>query len=88
MDTEACDILMDYVDRYKTTDVSDSELFSKAFDKAADRIMHKSLPTGLIIGVILAVGAVGVAISAIMLKRAKVKKEEAEINKQILDSDL
>lgn len=39
MDTEAWDILFDYVDKYWSSDLDDDEMFSKAFSEAAERIM-------------------------------------------------
>jgi len=40
LDQEAQDILLDFVGRYYYMDISEEELFSRAFDAAAERIMH------------------------------------------------
>lgn len=88
MDSEATDILMDYVDRYTTTDMTDEEMFSTAFSKAGDAIMKKSVPAGLIIGItaIVMAGVVGCAFFA--YKKAEADRKKAEIDRDILNSDL
>ncbi|MCL2404797.1 MAG: hypothetical protein FWC92_04525 [Defluviitaleaceae bacterium] len=40
IDQEAEDILLDFVQRYYYMDISEEELFSRAFNSAAERIMH------------------------------------------------
>lgn len=65
-DTEAVNILLDYVDRYYyDANLSEAEVFGKAFEKAADRMMTKTAnPT-----VIIVVALSAVAIEALLPKR-------------------
>ncbi len=88
MDSEACDILMDYVDKYYYSDLSEDELFSKAFDEAADRIMtvtKSPLPT-IIIAI---VALIGLVIAFNWWKKAKEQRNrEAEDTERILNADL
>lgn len=88
MDNEACDILMDYVDKYYYSDLSEDEMFSKAFDEAADRIMTvtKSPLPGIIIAVCVVIGLV---IAFSWWKKAKAQKNlEAEQTERLLNADL
>lgn len=88
MDKEACDILMDYVDKYYYSDLSEDELFSKAFEESADRIMtvaKSPMPT-IIISIVV---VVGIFIAFSWWKKAKAQKNlEAEQMERILNADL
>lgn len=60
IDTEAGDILLDYLDRnYYDSDLSDEEYFSQSFREAADRIMEVTtspwIPVLVIFGVLAAI---------------------------------
>lgn len=88
MDKEACDILMDYVDKYYYSDLSEDEMFSKAFDEAAERIMTvtKSPLPSIIIAVCL---LAGLFIAFNWWKKAKEQKNlEAEQTERLLNTDL
>lgn len=88
MDQEACDILLDYMDNYYYSDLSDEEMFSTAFEKAGERIMKVTkspLPM-----IIIAIAAVVIVIILFRWwKKAKAQKNlEAEQTERILNADL
>lgn len=61
IDTEAADILLDYIDRYYyDLDLTEAEFFSKSFSDAADRIMQVTrspwIPILLVFGLAAVVG--------------------------------
>ena len=88
MDKEACDILMDYVDKYYYSDLSEDELFSKAFEETSDRIMMvtKSPVPTIIISIVV---VIGIFIAFSWWKKAKAQKNlEAEQTERILNADL
>lgn len=91
MDDEACEIVMDYVDRYATSDLSDEEFFSTVFQKSADRIMSKSKTFGdymVIIGAIFAVVVVIVAVLVFRHKRKAQRIREMEEANRILEQEI
>lgn len=85
IDTEAGDILMDYIDRYYyDTSLNTSEYFSKSFRDAADRIMEVTtspwIPVFMVIG-----GAVIVGILFVWWRKRKEQEEvEAKRTEEIL----
>lgn len=88
MDNEACDILMDYVDKYYYSDLGEDEMFSRAFDEAADRIMTvtKSPIPGIIVAMCV---VIGLFIAFSWWKKAKAQKNlEAEQTERLLNADL
>lgn len=88
MDQEACDILLDYIDHYYFSDMSEDMMFSTAFEKAGERIMTvtKSPVPMLIVSVVV---LVIVIIAFKWWKRAKVQRNlEAEQKERILNSDI
>lgn len=88
IDEEAANILMDYVDRYSTSDLSDEELFATSFTKAADRIMTKTKsPVGIIV-VCLSGVAIVFGIIWFVIKRKQLKVKELEETNKILNTDL
>lgn len=60
IDSEAGDILLDYIDRYYYEDLTDEEFFSKAFHDAADRIMKVTrspwITVFIVLGIVLLIG--------------------------------
>ena len=89
VDTEAVNILLDYVDRYYyDTFLDESELFGRAFSKAADRMMSKT------VNPLVYVAGAGVAIVVIVAgvyvfrKKQEQKKREDEQMERILNMDL
>lgn len=88
-DTEAVNILLDYVDRYYyDANLSEAEVFGKAFEKAADRMMTKTAnPTVIIVVALSAVAIVAVA-GIVIVKKVNQKKQEAEQMERLLNMDL
>lgn len=91
IDSEAGEILLDYIDHYYYSDYSEDEMFSLAFSEAADRIMNVTTSPM----VYLAMVGGGVVVIVILLiafkwwKKAKEQKNlEAEQTERILNSDL
>lgn len=89
MDAEATDILLDYVDRYYYyDDLTDEEMFSKAFNDAGERIMQVTkspwIPALTVIGILLML-----IIAFIWWNRHKKQKNlEAEQTEKILNTPL
>lgn len=88
MDEEACNILMDYIDAYFTSNRSDDELFADAFRDAGERIMSKT--TSPIVYVAICVTVVILAIiTFVWWKRYKKQKNTEDENTiKILNSDV
>ena len=97
MDQEAQDILMDFVQRYYYQDISEEDLFSRAFDSTAQRIMYRPTPPPeptdnrpIWITIIVAAGVVLLAL--ILFKWWSRKQEqknlEAEQTERILSQPL
>lgn len=77
VDQEAVDILLDYVDRYYyQSELSESEMFSKAFSDSADRMMKVTKSPVPII--IVAVIVLLIVIFAIKLVKVAAEKKKAE----------
>ncbi len=95
MDTEACNILLDYVEQYyHDSNVSEEGVFGKAFSAAADRIMNKSQKKSGMSGfsAILILAAIILVIAAfvnrtVQKNKAKARKEQAE-REEILNTPL
>lgn len=88
IDTEAADILLDYIDRYYSYDLTDEEFFSKAFNDAGKRIMtvYKS-PWPIVVWTILAI--IILLIALYWWRKAKEQKNrEAEATERILNTPL
>ena len=76
-DEEAASILRDYLDQYYTSDLTDEEYFSTAFQKTAERMMHITRSPWPY--VLIAVAAVVViAIAFTWWRRAKEKKAQEQ----------
>lgn len=87
-DDEAADILLDYIDQYYYSDMSEEEFFSKAFEKAGERMMEKT--ESPIVKIVVAVAVVVVLLLAFTWwKKAKEQKNlEAEQTERILNTDI
>jgi uncharacterized membrane protein len=88
IDSEAEDILEDYIFRYYDTGLSAEEYFSKVFNDAADRIMNVTtspwIPVLIIAGVIMLV-----VIAFVWWRHAKKQKNlEAKRTEEILNTPL
>ena len=85
IDSEAADILLDYVDHYYYSDLDEDDMFASVFTKAADKIMTKDRNIVLPLIIILLILTV-IYFSIKEINRRK--KEEAEETERILNSDL
>lgn len=88
IDTEAADILLDYIDRYYYGGLNEDEFFSKAFNDAGNRIM--TVTASPWIPVILIVTAFGIVLvlSKWWKNSKKQKNLEAEQTARILNTPL
>ena len=88
MDSEAQDILFDFVERYYFTDLEISLVFSRAFDGASERIMN--VTTSPWIPVLIVVGVLAILLILFMWwkKRAMQKNLEAAQTERILSQSL
>lgn len=92
MDSEACDILIDYVhDLYTNDSLSDEEFFGKVFEKTGERIMTVT-PTAASKIPVIVIGVVIIAFIIGMVKLVKMKhkreKEKAEETERILKTPI
>ena len=89
IDREAADILLDYVDRYYyERDLTEDEMFSRAFSDAADRIMTVTRSSWPVVLVVLGV-AVVVFVLFLWWKSAKKRKDaEARRTEEMLKTPL
>lgn len=91
MDSEACDILMDYVEAYYTSDMSEDEYFGKVFSDTGIRIMSVTPTVATYVpAMICAAVAVAVIFAAVKLAKMKHKRdrEQAEETQQILNTPI
>ncbi len=89
MDSEACDILMDYVHAYYTSSMTEDEYFANVFAETGDRIMSVT-PTlasrlPMILGVVV-VAVIAIAAVKMLSMRYKREKERAEETERILNT--
>ncbi|HSN59186.1 MAG TPA: hypothetical protein VLR72_07000 [Clostridiaceae bacterium] len=88
IDTEAGDILLDYIDRYYYEDMTDEEFFSKSFSDSADRIMTVTTSPWIPVLIVLGIGA-ALVIGFVWWNRAKKQKEiEAKRTEELLNTPL
>lgn len=89
VDTEAVNILLDYVDRYYyDASLTESQVFGQAFEKAADRMMSKTANPFVIIAVAFAAVVIVAIVGAVIVKKINQKKREAEQMERLLKMDL
>ncbi len=88
IDSEAADILLDYIDSYYYSNMTDEEMFSQAFYDAADRIMTVTRSQWPIVIAVLLVLVIIVVLFMWWRARQKQKNIEAEQTKQILNTPL
>lgn len=88
LDQEAMDILLDYVDKYYYYDITEDEMFSKAFDDAGTRIME--VTTSPWIPVLIVAGILGIFIVTFIWWQfaKKQKNKEAQQTQEILNTPL
>lgn len=89
LDTEAMNILLDYIDKYyQETDLTDEEVFSKAFDDAAKKIMTVEKSPWIPVIIVLSILAI-LAVVFLFWKQVKKQKNlEAEQTRKILETPL
>ena len=86
MDDEAGEILLDYIDHYYYSDLTEDELFAKAFSESGERMMHrtKSLGERIMMPVL---GIVILVVILLILKSVfKRQKERAAETERILNT--
>ncbi len=91
MDSEAREILLDYLDHYYTSDMGDEEYFATSFEKAADKVMTVDTTTrqqAMRSALITVIAIAGVIIVVALVRRKKYKAQQAEADAKILNSDL
>lgn len=88
MDSEAVDILMDYIDAYFYSDRTDDEMFADAFRDAAERIMTKTTPPIIYVAVCAAIVILAVLAFIWWKKHKEQKNLEAKQTAEILNSDI
>ena len=89
VDTEAGDILLDYIDRnYYNSSLTDEEMFSNSFHDAADRMMEVTKSPWITVFVIFGVFAVLIILFAWWAHAKKQKNLEAQHTEQILNTPL
>lgn len=88
VDTEAVNILLDYVDRYYYSDLSDEEMFSKSFDEAGERIMSVTRSPWIAVWIVLGVLAIVVVAFLWWRSRKKQRNLEDEQTRKILETPL
>ena len=88
MDSEAVDILFDYIEYYYYSDLNDTEMFATAFDRASERIMNVSVSPWVYVLIAAAVVAVAVVAYLWWKAAAKKKREQDEHTRRILETPL
>lgn len=91
MDSEAVDILWNYIDSYWYSDMSTDDLFIEAFCDTANTIMTKSrtlADVAWLFGIIVLVCASGCIIIVIITKKRKAEKERAAETERILNTPM
>ena len=89
IDTEAGDILLDYMDRYYYDDsLSYEEFFSKAFSDTADRIMTVTRSPWIPVLIVLALLALAALLFVWWMRAKKQKNLEAQQTEDILNIPL
>ena len=89
IDTEAADILLDYVDRYYYYDsLSDEEFFSKSFSDAADRIMSVTRSPWITVLIVFGIIVVLIILFLWWRNAKKQKNLEAKQREEILNTPL
>ncbi len=89
IDTEAADILLDYITRYYYDDsLSEDEMFSKAFNDAGERIMSVTKSPWITVMIVLGVLALVVVLFFWWQNAKKQKNLEAQQTEELLKTPL
>lgn len=89
MDSEACEIMLSYLDYYATSDMEDDDYFNTVFRKSADKIMTVStnkydVMRVVILSICLIVAAV-LLVVARKIKLKLLKKQQELLNTNLVD---
>lgn len=88
MDSEAREILLDYIDHYYYSDYEDDEFFALSFEKAGKKIMHVDKSYGWVVWLVV-VGIFGAVIIIRRIEKVHDKRIEArQREKEILETPL
>jgi len=88
LDREAVNILFDYFERYYYSDLTDEEMFGKAFDEASERIMNVTVSPWVYVAGIFGTALILLLVILIVCSAAKRKKERDERTRRILETPL
>lgn len=88
VDSEAVNILIDYVDRYYYSDLTDEEMFSKAFDEAGERIMTVTKSPWVNVWIVIGVLAILLVAFVWWRSHKKQRNREDEATRKILETPL
>ena len=88
IDSEAGEILLDYIDHYYYSNYEESEFFSRSFSEAADRIMRVTPNYRAVVFIFALILLIIILLFVWWKKRKKQKLDEMKQAKDILDSDL
>ncbi len=91
IDSSAREFMLDLVDRYYWSDLSDDELFETVFMVSADTLMENYISNHRvrnIIIIILVIGAVLIVILVLARRVATARARKAEATKKILDTPI
>lgn len=88
VDNEAIDILLDYIDRYYYSDLSEEEFFSRSFQEAADRMMEVTRSPWVTVWIIVAIIVLIFLLFNWWKRKQAQKNLEAEQTKEILSKPL
>lgn len=87
MDSEACDILMDYVEAYYVSDLTEDEYFARVFSETGERIMTVTeTAASKLPWMVVAIVAVAGSMCIVMAVQTKARRarEEAEETERLL----
>lgn len=88
VDGEAVNILLDYVDRYYYSDLTDEEMFSKAFDEAGERIMTVTKSPWITVWIVIGVLAILLVAFVWWRSHKQQRNREDEETRKILETPL
>lgn len=88
VDGEAVNILIDYADRYYYSDLTDEEMFSKAFDEAGERIMTVTKSPWVNVWIVIGVLAILLVAFVWWRSHKKQRNREDEATRKILETPL
>ncbi len=88
IDREAGDILLDYIERYYYSSMSEEEFFSTAFDHAAARIMTVEKSPWPVVWIAFGAAAIILILFLFWRERVKQKNRKAEQDAKILETPL